>query len=144
MLTGSTRDRLVCNMKQGWKYAAAIGLMAVSFGAAHAQDADEALIKKGEYISRLSDCVACHTALHGQAFAGGLEIKSPIGTIYSTNITPDPTYGIGKYTLQDFTKAVRQESARMAARSIRLCHTLSSHACPTRTSARFTPISCTA
>ncbi|GBD57674.1 cytochrome c [Gluconobacter wancherniae] len=108
MLTGSTRDRLVCNMKQGWKYAAVIGLMAVSFGAAHAQDADEALIKKGEYISRLSDCVACHTALHGQAFAGGLEIKSPIGTIYSTNITPDPTYGIGKYTLQDFTKAVRQ------------------------------------
>ncbi|EHH67732.1 alcohol dehydrogenase cytochrome c subunit precursor [Gluconobacter morbifer G707] len=95
-------------MKQGWKYAAAIGLMAVSFGAAHAQDGDDALIKRGEYVARLSDCIACHTALHGQPYAGGLEIKSPIGTIYSTNITPDPKYGIGKYTLQEFTVALRK------------------------------------
>ncbi|MBF0858683.1 cytochrome c [Gluconobacter sp. LMG 31484] len=108
MLNALTRDRLVSEMKQGWKLAAAIGLMAVSFGAAHAQDADEALIKRGEYVARLSDCIACHTALHGQPYAGGLEIKSPIGTIYSTNITPDPEHGIGNYTLEDFTKALRK------------------------------------
>ena len=108
MLNASIRDRLVSEMKQGWKFAAAVGLMAVSFGAAQAQDADDALIQRGAYVARLSDCVACHTSLHGQPFAGGLEIKSPIGTIYSTNITPDPTYGIGSYTLEDFTKAIRK------------------------------------
>ncbi|MBB2201801.1 cytochrome c [Gluconacetobacter tumulisoli] len=82
----------------------AFGLLATG---AMAQAPDQALIDKGAYVARLGDCVACHTALHGQAYAGGLEIKSPIGTIYSTNITPDPTYGIGRYTFEDFDQAVR-------------------------------------
>ena len=86
--------------------AAAFSLLA---GTALAQtpSADSALVEKGAYVARLGDCVACHTALHGQAYAGGLEIKSPIGTIYSTNITPDPTYGIGRYTFAEFDEAVR-------------------------------------
>jgi alcohol dehydrogenase (quinone), cytochrome c subunit len=83
---------------------AAFSLLATS---AMAQAPDQALIDKGAYVARLGDCVACHTALHGQAYAGGLEIKSPIGMIYSTNITPDPTSGIGQYTFEDFEQAVR-------------------------------------
>ncbi|MGG6430584.1 c-type cytochrome [Acetobacter ghanensis] len=86
--------------------AVTVGLLAGT-SLAHAQGADEDLIKKGEYVARLGDCVACHTALNGQKFAGGLAIKTPIGMIYSTNITPDPTYGIGTYTLQEFDEAVR-------------------------------------
>jgi mono/diheme cytochrome c family protein len=86
--------------------AVTVGLLAGT-SLAHAQDADADLIKQGEYVARLGDCVACHTALNGQKFAGGLSIKTPVGTIYSTNITPDPTYGIGTYTLQEFDEAVR-------------------------------------
>ena len=86
--------------------AVTVGLLAGT-SLAHAQGAEEDLIKKGEYVARLGDCVACHTALNGQKFAGGLAIKTPIGMIYSTNITPDPTYGIGTYTLQEFDEAVR-------------------------------------
>ncbi|WP_109127073.1 cytochrome c [Dyella sp. C11] len=76
--------------------------------AATAPEATPDQIKQGEYLARLGDCAACHTAPGGQAFAGGLPIASPIGTIYSTNITPDPESGIGKYTYGQFERAVRR------------------------------------
>lgn len=93
--------------------AAVAGLLAgtvLSTVPAQAQDtsADSDLIAKGAYIARLGDCIACHTGLHGKAYAGGLEIKTPIGKIYSTNITPSPKTGIGTYTLKDFDDAVRR------------------------------------
>lgn len=71
-----------------------------------AADADDALLKKGEYLARAGDCVACHTAKGGKPFAGGLPMETPIGTVYSTNITPDAN-GIGKYSFEDFDQAVR-------------------------------------
>jgi mono/diheme cytochrome c family protein len=72
-----------------------------------AETADPALVRQGEYLARAGDCVACHTAKDGKPFAGGLPMQTPIGTIYSTNITPDKT-GIGEYSFEDFDKAVRQ------------------------------------
>ncbi|MCP1644382.1 mono/diheme cytochrome c family protein [Pseudomonas citronellolis] len=76
--------------------------------ALHAADAaDPAQVKQGEYLARAGDCVACHTAKGGEPFAGGLPMATPIGTIYSTNITPDKT-GIGNYSYEDFERAVRQ------------------------------------
>ncbi|WDS35255.1 cytochrome c [Pseudoxanthomonas sp.] len=68
---------------------------------------DAALIEQGRYLAAAGDCTACHTAAGGQPFAGGLPIASPIGTIYSTNITPDADTGIGQYSLDDFDRAVR-------------------------------------
>lgn len=69
---------------------------------------DQALLQKGAYIAVLGDCAACHTAPGGHPFAGGLPISSPVGTIYSTNITPDKQTGIGNYTYGDFERAVRR------------------------------------
>ncbi|WP_434606296.1 cytochrome c [Pseudomonas sp. D2-30] len=66
-----------------------------------------ALIEQGRYLADAGDCTACHTTQGGQPFAGGLPIASPIGTLYSSNITPDPTSGIGAYTLDDFDRAIR-------------------------------------
>lgn len=68
----------------------------------------DALIAKGAYLASAGDCTACHTAKGEASFAGGLQIKSPMGVIYSSNITPDPDYGIGKYTEQQFADAVRK------------------------------------
>lgn len=65
-------------------------------------------MKQGEYISRLGDCGACHTVPGKPAFSGGLAIESSLGTIYSTNITPDKQHGIGDYTEQQFSDAVRK------------------------------------
>lgn len=50
--------------------------------------------------------MACHTAKGGAPFAGGLGMETPIGTVYSTNITPHSD-GIGNYSFEDFDKAVR-------------------------------------
>ncbi|MDO5768418.1 MAG: cytochrome c [Psychrobacter sp.] len=68
---------------------------------------DPALIKKGEYVARTADCVACHTTLGGAEYAGGLPMLTPLGAIYSTNITPDKETGIGDYTLAEFTNAIK-------------------------------------
>ncbi|WP_066098540.1 cytochrome c [Xanthomonas massiliensis] len=74
---------------------------------AAAGTADPALIEKGRYLAAAGDCTACHTAAGGKPFAGGLGIASPIGEIYSTNITPDADTGIGGYTLDQFDRALR-------------------------------------
>ena len=67
------------------------------------------LIAKGAYLARAGDCVACHTRHGGgKPFAGGLGIKSPIGTIYSTNITPAVETGIGRWSYGEFERAVRR------------------------------------
>jgi len=67
------------------------------------------LIARGAYIAKLGDCAGCHTAPNkGAPYAGGLGMASPFGTIVSSNITPDPETGIGKYSYEDFAKALRE------------------------------------
>lgn len=61
---------------------------------------------RGEYLAELSDCVACHTAVGGQRYAGGLSFATPFGTLYSSNITPDKEHGIGNYSFEDFRSAL--------------------------------------
>ena len=73
---------------------------------------EQALIEAGRYVAVASDCIACHTAPGGKPFAGGRAIASPIGNMYSTNITPDKATGIGNYSLNDFDRAVRHGIAR--------------------------------
>lgn len=73
--------------------------------------AETDLVKQGEYLARAGDCVACHTAKGGKPFAGGLPMETPIGTLYSTNITPDKT-GLGDYSFEDFDQAVRHGVAK--------------------------------
>jgi len=61
----------------------------------------------GKRLAVAADCVACHSAIGGKPFAGGYPLNSPMGVIYSTNITPSRTAGIGQYTQADFARAVR-------------------------------------
>ncbi|WP_084186744.1 c-type cytochrome [Andreprevotia chitinilytica] len=90
----------------------ALGTEAKAKAAGTPAKIDQALIEKGAYVAKLGDCAACHTAPGGKPLAGGLGMGSPFGTIYSTNITPDPTFGIGNYTLADFKRAMREGKAK--------------------------------
>ncbi len=73
-----------------------------------APDAEQAKkIRLGEYLVKASDCIACHTKAGGKPFAGGLPVKTPFGTIYSQNITPDKDTGIGNWTDKDFLRAMK-------------------------------------
>jgi mono/diheme cytochrome c family protein len=74
------------------------------------------LIAQGEYLARAADCMVCHTAKGGIPFAGGRPFVLPFGTIYSTNITPDPDTGIGRYTDQDFLNVVHRGISRDGTR----------------------------
>ncbi len=97
-------------MKRITLFAAAL----VVFGAGPAANAQQTAGPKdaGEYLARAGDCVACHSVRGGKAFAGGLRMGTPMGIIYSTNITPDPETGIGDYSLADFDRAVRSGVAK--------------------------------
>jgi alcohol dehydrogenase (quinone), cytochrome c subunit len=68
---------------------------------------DRGVITRGEYLAKLGDCGACHSTPGNPPFSGGLKMALPIGTIYTTNITPDKIYGIGRLTLADFDRALR-------------------------------------
>jgi mono/diheme cytochrome c family protein len=73
---------------------------------------DQASVGRGAQLAALGDCVSCHTAAGGKSYAGGTPIQTPFGTLYSTNITPDPETGIGRWSLAAFTRAMRQGVAR--------------------------------
>jgi mono/diheme cytochrome c family protein len=68
---------------------------------------DPDLIARGAYLAKLGDCAACHSIPGRPAFSGGLKMGTPIGAIYSTNITPDPKYGVGRFAFSDFDRALR-------------------------------------
>lgn len=68
---------------------------------------DRRLAEAGAYIARTADCVACHSAPGDKPFSGGLAMQTPVGTIYSSNITPDKRTGIGAYSYADFKNAVQ-------------------------------------
>lgn len=82
-------------------------------GATARNEADAQTLARGAYLAKAGDCAGCHTAPQGGApYAGGLGMSSPFGTIVSTNITPDPRYGIGRYTYDEFARALREGVAK--------------------------------
>jgi mono/diheme cytochrome c family protein len=74
--------------------------------AARAADTRPDLVARGKYLAEAADCAACHSAPGGAPFAGGLPMHSGFGTIYATNITPDPDNGIGHWSAEDFWRAL--------------------------------------
>ena len=74
------------------------------------------IVKRGEYLAKAADCMVCHTAKDGDAFAGGLPFPAPSGSLYSTNITADKDTGIGNYSDQDFLNAVQRGIRKDGAR----------------------------
>ncbi|MGF1727497.1 c-type cytochrome [Photobacterium nomapromontoriensis] len=63
-------------------------------------------IEQGKYLASAGDCIACHSAEGGEPFAGGLPFVTPFGTVYSTNITPHVSEGIGDYSYDEFKAAL--------------------------------------
>jgi mono/diheme cytochrome c family protein len=86
--------------------------IALVFSGAAAGASPPELIAKGEYLARAGDCVVCHTGPGEKPFAGGLRMATPLGDLYTTNITPDKDTGIGNYTFEDFERAMRRGIAK--------------------------------
>ena len=67
-------------------------------------------------LAKAADCLVCHTAPGGAEYAGGLPFPTPMGSLYSTNITADKDTGIGNYSDQDFLSAVQRGIRKDGAR----------------------------
>lgn len=92
-------------------WAALLGAgFCIATGAAGAQvsapGAD--VVARGAYLARAGDCVSCHTASGGAAFAGGYRLDTPFGYLLSPNITPDVATGIGRWSADDFYRSLHQ------------------------------------
>ncbi len=68
---------------------------------------DKALVERGRVLANYGDCTACHTRPDGPPFAGNFPLKTPFGTIYTSNITPDPETGIGTWSKEAFRRSMK-------------------------------------
>jgi mono/diheme cytochrome c family protein len=69
---------------------------------------DKALVERGRVLANYGDCTACHTRADGAPFAGNFALKTPFGTIYTSNITPDPETGIGAWSKEAFRRSLKE------------------------------------
>lgn len=73
---------------------------------------DRAQIRRGQLLAALGDCSSCHTTRDGPPYSGGVPVPTPFGTIYGTNITPEPQTGIGGWSEAAFRRALREGISR--------------------------------
>lgn len=69
-------------------------------------------VAKGESLAAAGHCMSCHIRPGGQPYAGGYAVNTPFGIIYGSNITPDPETGIGRWSLEAFSRAMREGVSR--------------------------------
>lgn len=82
-------------------------------GAANGTDA---LLERGRYVALAGNCASCHTRPGGAPYAGGVKFETPVGAIYSSNITSSSTQGIGKWTANDLRRALHEGVAADGSR----------------------------
>ena len=90
------------------KYVLRAAVLALLLAATAASGADGDA-KRGQYLARAGGCMACHTEdqTNAHPYAGGRALKTPFGIYYGPNITPDAQAGIGRWTRDDFVRAMR-------------------------------------
>jgi mono/diheme cytochrome c family protein len=75
-----------------------------------APEAPKSAVERGQYLVQAAGGCTCHSnpGIEELSLSGGRAIGTPFGTIYGTNITPDPETGIGGWSDDDFMKAMRE------------------------------------
>ncbi len=71
-----------------------------------------ATVERGRLLAAAGDCAVCHTAPGGVPNAGGRAMETPFGTLYTTNLTPDPETGLGQWSFSAFQRAMREGISR--------------------------------
>ena len=92
--------------REAWAILIALALCTASSIAAGAAPSPET-IAKGKALTEAGGCAGCHTADPSKPYAGGKRIDTPFGGIYSVNLTPDMNTGIGRWSDEDFRRAMR-------------------------------------
>ena len=84
------------------RFVKLLGILFLALSCAKPAWAEPSEVQRGEYLARVGDCLSCHTASAGEAFAGGNRLNTPFGYMSTSNITPDPDTGIGRWTADQF------------------------------------------
>jgi cytochrome c553 len=71
-----------------------------------------AAAQRGAILARAGNCMGCHTVRGGSPYAGGRALSTPFGAIYSSNLTPDPQTGLGRWSPDDFWRALHHGTSR--------------------------------
>ena len=86
---------------------AAIGVLDAAIAQTNpAPQASSDQVKHGEYLARAGDCISCHSTNGDAPYAGGFRLDTPFGYMLAPNITPDPDTGIGRWSANDFYRAL--------------------------------------
>jgi mono/diheme cytochrome c family protein len=86
---------------------AGLALLALGIPAG-AQDTVYTQVERGRYALATANCQGCHTVPGEQLFTGGRGLETPFGTIYTPNITFDPETGLGRWSRDDFWRAMHE------------------------------------
>jgi len=70
------------------------------------------VVARGAMLASIGYCSTCHSIPGGLPYGGGYAMKSPFGTLYSTNISPDRETGIGTWSKEAFRRAMHEGVAR--------------------------------
>jgi mono/diheme cytochrome c family protein len=76
-------------------------------------------VANGRTVFEIGGCASCHATpavdpekIDRTKLGGGLPLKSPFGTFYVPNISPDPADGIGAWSEADFVTALMKGTSR--------------------------------
>jgi len=85
---------------------ATIAVLLLAAGAA----AEDGAAERGRAVLEAAGGCTCHSDAKGGGgpLSGGRGMQTPFGVFYSTNITPDPETGIGRFSDADFVNAMRE------------------------------------
>jgi len=84
----------------------------------------QANLENGKVLYTIGGCINCHRPDPANAAAdaslpsGGAPLKTPIGTFYPPNLTPDPDSGIGKTSELEFINALQRGISRGGSHDI--------------------------
>lgn len=103
--------KALLNRWSNWRLRGLWLLLALPVAPVLAVESSDAQVERGRYLARAADCQACHTQRGGAPYAGGRAMPSPFGTFYTPNLTPDAETGIGRWSAEDFARALRHGRA---------------------------------
>jgi len=99
-------------MDRARRFGGALAVSAAIWLASGASLASGDAARGREVLAATGGCT-CHTNYPGEGeaappLAGGRALETPFGVFYSTNITPDAETGIGRWSDEDFIRAMRE------------------------------------
>ena len=69
-------------------------------------------VARGRYLATAGNCQGCHTAPGEAPWAGGRPIETPFGAVHTSNLTPDPDTGLGRWSADHFWRALHHGRSR--------------------------------